>query len=509
MRKALLIATLAACLTASAAVCDDEAIQGIGGAIEPMKEHPSIVMDRMEVDINIWPEYADVDCRFVFRNTGPAATVRMGFPEESFYPPSRDHLVGFTRFATWVDGKPVQAAIEGLRWDKDRIHWKRWRVKQVEFAAGQTRRVRVQYAAPLGKIASSPGGDFQYDLGSGASWKGPIGLAHVTVHGHYRPDRGWLSVFPDFRRVGPTAFEWVARRLNPTEDVQVMYFPGYGGVFVEGEADWEITHPYPHIADGVVWAQAETVAKWLQAEFRATANEAALTKGTRTVSMRRDSLWLDLNGHRIRLPHAPRAEGDRLMVPLAPVARALGATVKFDSKTRETRVELPWLASLPIPSSGFARGYAFRVLPLGFAPPDMADFDSGIVEYYRKHGKGAPWFCAGDFNGDGKRDIALVLAKADQVGVGLLRWQERSTFAFEWLTEPTAMRLEPSGKLFTVVHTRPPGSISYWTDTDRRGPAGRLALKHDGIEVYFWEKAAETYYWDEKAKRYQKVTTAD
>ena len=40
------------------ALADEAAIQGIGGAIRPMREHPSVAMERMEVNADIWPRYA-------------------------------------------------------------------------------------------------------------------------------------------------------------------------------------------------------------------------------------------------------------------------------------------------------------------------------------------------------------------------------------------------------------------------------------------------------------------
>jgi hypothetical protein len=40
---------------------DDTAINGISGAIRPMKSHPSIVLRSQVVKIKLTPEYADVD----------------------------------------------------------------------------------------------------------------------------------------------------------------------------------------------------------------------------------------------------------------------------------------------------------------------------------------------------------------------------------------------------------------------------------------------------------------
>jgi hypothetical protein len=64
--------------------CDDTAVVGISGAIQPMKSHPSVVLRSQVIKIKLSPKYADVDCTFVLHNTGKATSVLIGFPEEGY-----------------------------------------------------------------------------------------------------------------------------------------------------------------------------------------------------------------------------------------------------------------------------------------------------------------------------------------------------------------------------------------------------------------------------------------
>ena len=80
MSRTVLILFVLTLLVSAAAFADDGAVQGVGGAIRAMKEHPSVLMETMAVAIQVNSEReARVDCHFVFRNTGPATTVRMGY----------------------------------------------------------------------------------------------------------------------------------------------------------------------------------------------------------------------------------------------------------------------------------------------------------------------------------------------------------------------------------------------------------------------------------------------
>jgi len=149
MKARLLVSPVALLLLSLAPACaNDTAIWGVGGAIRPMQEHPSIAMEKMDLRIHIYRETGRAECHYVFHNTGSATTVRMGFPE-TVGPVRKGRRIGFLRFSTTVDGRPVPARIEGGLVEGP-VHTSRWRVKTVRFEAGQRRRVGVSYTSALG-----------------------------------------------------------------------------------------------------------------------------------------------------------------------------------------------------------------------------------------------------------------------------------------------------------------------------------------------------------------------
>jgi hypothetical protein len=83
-RLCALLVLLLLAITPRPVRADDGAVLGEGGAMAPMREHPSIRMVSERVVADLTLEGPDVvDCVFRFRNEGPATTVRMGFPESS------------------------------------------------------------------------------------------------------------------------------------------------------------------------------------------------------------------------------------------------------------------------------------------------------------------------------------------------------------------------------------------------------------------------------------------
>lgn len=515
--RSLIIASLFLTLLSAAALRgDDTAIRGIGGAIQPMKEHPTVVMERMEVDIDLYRTYARVDCRFAFHNTGAATFVRMGFPEIAFYQPRRRHPVGFARFATWIDGKRVWASIEGLKWVKPENHWTRWRVKRVSFAPGQTRITRVCYQAPLGE-GGEPGRWFQYVVHTGGSWKGAIGYARVLLHAHYDPARQWLDVPQRFCRIGETTFEWVARQFEPgsaADDIDVTYYDKFVGVEVltATNADYDVlgSRPGLMIERGAILGEARLLADWLRGELIWQMPTAILIKGGHTAKLRLDSRWLIADGRRVTLPVAPRLQSGALVVPLAPVARALGAEVGFEPQHRVLRVALPSFRVLSEQLGRTAAQAVFDALPLGYDLPAVADYAEVIRSTSGSVTGGQPGICTGDFFADGRRSSALILRKGSRIGVAALHPDsDGSVYSFQWLPGFPGKGGSDNGRICIGLKTRAPGVVAYWQEREATPKSGRLSLAHDGIERIWGEKAATLFYWDKPQKRFAHVQTAD
>jgi len=152
-------------------------------------------MVRERVFIKVGKRAAEVNCRFVFHNDGPACDVRIGFPdngEEANVEVLEDEtkpkpFVGLKPFYSWVDDKPVSTAILPVQGKA-----MSWHVKVVHFDAHQTHVIRDYYGLWIGGQATSIWRDkatgdnyyiwtLPYVVSSGASWKGPIGEAKVIV----------------------------------------------------------------------------------------------------------------------------------------------------------------------------------------------------------------------------------------------------------------------------------------------------------------------------------------
>jgi len=160
----------------------------MGGSPELLTGHPTV---RMESElIKIWTDGQTVkaDCQFVFKNSGPACEVKMGFPDaglgaddpyEGMGPEETKPVSALDNFLSWVDGKAIKTKLEV---NKERHTW---HTKMVHFPAHSTVRVRDTYRSRCG------GGIFLHTKGegslkevgyivhTGASWKGTIGRTEV------------------------------------------------------------------------------------------------------------------------------------------------------------------------------------------------------------------------------------------------------------------------------------------------------------------------------------------
>ncbi|MEW6352549.1 MAG: hypothetical protein AB1646_26175 [Thermodesulfobacteriota bacterium] len=139
-------------------------------------------MDLEDVTIRLMPRRYRVEALFVFHNTGQTTTEWVGFPRRG------DHT-DFLRFDVWVDGKSAPL-LECSDWPSaestvDSIHREKPEVRQryrmsllllkVTFPGHRATILRAIYEARYGGLAAS------YDLGGEPCWKGPIGMAAVTV----------------------------------------------------------------------------------------------------------------------------------------------------------------------------------------------------------------------------------------------------------------------------------------------------------------------------------------
>lgn len=181
MRKPLLVlgAAVLSCMVAVGVAQANDTELAYGGSPRMLKGHSTVSMRSEVVRMWIGKSSVKVDCRFVFKNTGPACTVRMGFPDEGgeFLNENGKLSSVFTSFRSYVDGQPLTTElVKGA--DGNTI----WHAKMVSFRRGATRIVRDVYTAPLGgSVALEPVTMAEYILHTGSSWRGPIGRSTIIV----------------------------------------------------------------------------------------------------------------------------------------------------------------------------------------------------------------------------------------------------------------------------------------------------------------------------------------
>jgi hypothetical protein len=180
--------TFAFLLAAISARADDGGIS-FGGSPHLMSGHASVAMQSEVVHMDIGDKQIKVDCQFVFHNSGPAATVRMGFPDQGKgaaepyqgdpLPPLSKLKATFITYDSYVDGKKVPTKlIPG----SDREHF--WHTKTVTFKANSDCHIHDVYTLEPGAQMTSENGMYRqtsYTLHTGSSWHGPIGSADIIV----------------------------------------------------------------------------------------------------------------------------------------------------------------------------------------------------------------------------------------------------------------------------------------------------------------------------------------
>lgn len=381
MRAALAASLI--CILPALCLGNDTAVVGEGGRVRLLKgEHASVRMVRESVRLDIYPDWYDVDAVFTFRNEGGPVSVRMGFPESGggdIRPQEFRKKSGFLRFATWVDGQPARARrvfvdVEEKGASGYQAHW----VKDVGFAAGQERTVRVRYRSRPHEV--SDGTSFAAYEFTGGNWRGTVGESTMVISVHlpgtclawwYKPalTRRGNQFF--FRRENWQAEERVSLHYvstmagwlhlagcgeapSPPEGAVTLTQPGR-----QRRLDWA---PPAVLRNGVCFASLQAL-QWLLAEqanragqarraaigWDAKAKEAVFQAGAHVLRFRpgRPAMAVDGKGE-VALPAAafvsPPTSGRPagvLYVPLRPVAEELGGTVHLEYARRRVHLDIP------------------------------------------------------------------------------------------------------------------------------------------------------------------------
>ncbi|MEO7717463.1 MAG: hypothetical protein ABIY70_14780 [Capsulimonas sp.] len=199
--------TLAATIPARA---DDGGIT-FGGSPRLLSGHQTVAMESEVVTMDIGENAVTTHCRFVFKNHGPACTVRMGFPDRARGANVIEDETGkamaphgtFQSFTSKVDGKPVKTEVlKDAKTPSDV-----WHAKTVAFGANQTHIVEDDYKTDIGGQMTDYGSAVHqayYVLHTGSSWRGNIGRAEVIVRFHRKTMPGPLKAL-DMRKISGNA----------------------------------------------------------------------------------------------------------------------------------------------------------------------------------------------------------------------------------------------------------------------------------------------------------------
>lgn len=226
----ILIATVSALLIPAGSVRADDGGISFGGSPHLLSGHPSVSMQSEDVSLDIKKDIIKVECKFVFRNSGPACKVRMGFPDEGLgaeepyqgepVPKGPGLKASFLTYDSFVDGKKVPTRLVPTRERSLYFH-----TKTVSFKPHSTCTISDIYTLKPGAQVTSENGLYQqtyYVLHTGASWKGNIGKARITAT--FAPD------------VDPSPLKLQALAALPDHDLQHLKWSALpaGTVVYEG-----------------------------------------------------------------------------------------------------------------------------------------------------------------------------------------------------------------------------------------------------------------------------------
>jgi hypothetical protein len=202
----------------------------------PRETWTEISMVSEHVKIVLSPGKVTVEASFELKNAGDAVTAVVGYPRGMLEKSLDD-------FTVTIDGEAAeltsQSAGEGAALaapaDADKPVRKRyqfegdypeWKVFNVRFDAGETRKVVVRYHVAPAEVKAAEGGTllaYIYTLRTGATWKGNIekALVEMTLDGLSPADL--VTVTPKKREQDGTRLTWTFEDFKPTQDIEVTF----------------------------------------------------------------------------------------------------------------------------------------------------------------------------------------------------------------------------------------------------------------------------------------------
>jgi hypothetical protein len=130
---------------------------------------------------------------------------------------------------------------------------------------------------------------------------------------------------------------------------------------------------------------------------------------------------------------------------------------------------------------------------------------TGEVAEWAKSRRMNPTFVQGDFDGDGRADIALLIQNRSEPS---LEYPERaySSLVAVCLSRPTSVTLHLLKEPYCsdLIARSPKGERYYDFETDRRG-----TYPSDGVKTVCFEKASATYVYEKQAGSFRRIVDGD
>lgn len=157
-----------------------------------------------------------------------------------------------------------------------------------------------------------------------------------------------------------------------------------------------------------------------------------------------------------------------------------------------------------------AQPSAARGLPLpdGWAPFTPAAVNTGPNAKYRSHIPDAGMSAAGDFDGDGKQDIALLAFNADRCQYGVLVSMSAHLSSMELIASgPARQALGIALRTLAPGHYQAACAKGYGHKKNECPPDTVIETTHDAIELMAFESASSIYYMSNG--RFRKISISD
>ena len=147
----------------------------------------TVSMQSEIIKIHVSKHMIKADCSFTFVNTGPACTVRMGFPDQVSMPmhDPRKHIRGsFLSFSAFADGKKLKSEI--IEDNDIKNGFGVWHASSVTFGENESKVVRHIYTVrpgivPVSDESNTCAKSVYYILKTAASWGKPVKQGDIYV----------------------------------------------------------------------------------------------------------------------------------------------------------------------------------------------------------------------------------------------------------------------------------------------------------------------------------------